>query len=171
MKPPGPFVSLNGQENINMIEQHDYPVTLQWTGDSLGVAGSSDGLPELEVATPPEFGGRPFVWSPEHLLVASAASCFMTTFLAIARNSKLEIKSLEVPATGKLVRGEDRRYSIERIELTPHVLIESDKDRAKTERLIHKADEVCLISRSLKSEIVIEPTIETASVSEPVLVG
>ena len=108
------------------------------------------------------------MWSPEHLLVASAASCFMTTFLAIAGNSRLEIKGLDVPASGRLVRGEDRRHSI---ELTPHVLIDNDKDRAKAERLIHKADEICLISRSLKSETVVKPTIEVAPVNEPVLVG
>lgn len=153
-----------------MIERHDYPVTLRWIGDKLGVTESSDRLPELRVATPPEFGGPPFEWSPEHLLVASVASCFMTTLLAIAGLSRLEIKSLEVPASGTLVRGDDRRYSITRIELRPRILIADEKDRAKAERLARKADEVCLISRSVRSEIVLQPTIEVATAPQPVAV-
>ena len=150
-----------------MIEQHDYPVTLRWTGEKLGVATSSDRLPELEVATPPEFGGPEFVWSPEHLLVASVASCFMTTLLAIAANSKLEIVGLDIPASGRLARGDDRRYSITRIELRPRIVIADEKDRTKAERLAHKADEICLISRSLRSEVVLEPTVEIAGSSRP----
>lgn len=53
---------------------------------------SSPILPlKIEVATPPEFPkGMEGIWSPEHLLVAAVNSYLMTTFLAIAENSKLE---------------------------------------------------------------------------------
>ncbi len=146
-----------------MIDHHDYPVTIRWTDTNRGVAESRDQLPALVVTSPPEFGGPSNQWSPEHLFVASVASCFMTTFLAIAGNSKLEIESLEIPATGSLVRGEDRRYTIERVRLMPRLTIAAEKDRAKAERLIAKSDEVCLISRSIRSEIVVEPTIEVAA--------
>jgi organic hydroperoxide reductase OsmC/OhrA len=147
-----------------MIEQHDYPVTLRWIESKLGEATSSDRLPALNVATPPEFGGPSRVWSPEHLLVASVASCFMTTFLAIAANSQLEILGLEVPATGRMERGPDRRYSITRIELRPRILIAEEAQRAKAERLAHKADALCLISRSLRSEVALDATIEVEAV-------
>ncbi len=142
-----------------MIEQHDYPVTLRWTDTKRGIAESRDDLPALVVTTPPEFGGPAHQWSPEHLFVASVASCFMTTFLAIAENSKLEIEKLDIPAFGSLVRGEDRRYSIDRVRLQPQLTIRHAKDRAKAERLIAKSDEICLVSRSIRSEIVVEPTI------------
>jgi peroxiredoxin-like protein len=143
-----------------MIESHEYPVTVRWTGGKLGEAASRDELPELAVASPPEFGGPPHRWSPEHLFVASVASCYMTTLLAIAEVARLEIRGLEVPATGRLVRGEDRRYSIDRIELRPRIVIASEGDRDKAARLAAKADEVCLISRSVRSELHLEPTIE-----------
>ena len=146
-----------------MIDRHEYPVNLRWTGDKQGVAESDDRLPELGIAAPPEFGGPQHEWTPEHLLVASVASCFMTTFLAIAGNSRLEIDELEVPAVGELVRDPDRRYSIASIELRPRILVTDEKDRAKAERIAHKADEACLISRSLRSEIVLAPTIDVAA--------
>ncbi len=146
-----------------MIEHHDYPVTIRWTDTKRGVAESRDDLPELVVTTPPEFGGPAHQWSPEHLFVASVASCFMTTFLAIAGNSKLAIDTLDIPAFGSLVRGEDRRYSIERVLLQPQLTIRHEKDRAKAERLIAKSDQACLISRSVRSEIVVEPTIHVSA--------
>jgi organic hydroperoxide reductase OsmC/OhrA len=44
---------------------------------------------KIEVATPPQFPkGVQGIWSPEHLFTAPVNSCFMTTFLAIAENSR-----------------------------------------------------------------------------------
>lgn len=152
-----------------MIERHDYPATIHWSGGKEGLATSPDDLPDLWVASPPEFGGPENRWSPEHLFVASAASCFMTTLLAMAELSHLEIAGLDVPATGTLVRGEDRRYSIESIRLEPHISLVDDGDREKASRLVAKAEEVCLITRSMRSAVSVEPIFEPAP--EPALVG
>ena len=154
-----------------MLERHDYPVTVRWTADKQGVAGSPDDLPEIVVTAPPEFGGPPHLWSPEHLFVSSVASCFMTTFMAIARNSKVEVESLEVPAFGLLELGDDRRYSMTRVRLEPRIVLSAEKDRSKVERLVEKADKACLISRSVTSEIVVEPTLTVAPRPEPIAVG
>lgn len=145
-----------------MIESHDYPTYVTWTGGKEGVAESRDGLPAIRVSTPPEFGGPPSIWSPEHLLVASVASCYMTTLIAIAAMSRLELEGLEVPASGHMERGADRRYSITRIELNPCVTIADEKDRDRAERLAHKADEICLITRSLAAEVIVTPHVDVA---------
>jgi peroxiredoxin-like protein len=142
-----------------MVQEHDYPVSIRWTGDAQLRTESPDHLPELFVGSPPEFGGEPNVWSPEHLFVASVASCFVTTLLAIAGISKLEIRALEVPAVGTLERGEDRFYSIPRIELQPQVTLAREKDRDRLERLLVKADNNCLVSRSVRSQVTLKPTI------------
>jgi organic hydroperoxide reductase OsmC/OhrA len=56
---------------------------------------SKENGPCIEVATPPEFPkGMPGIWSPEHLFTAAVSSCLMTTFLAIAENSKQEPEDL-----------------------------------------------------------------------------
>ena len=150
-----------------MIERAEYPVAVQWTSEKRGVTGSVDGLPTLEVAAPPEFDGHAGIWSPEHLFVASVASCYMTTLLAIAGISKVEIRSLEIPAVGTVERGEDRMYSIPRIVLRPHITLAGEKDLPRAERLAEKAERVCMVSRSLKTEVTLEPTF---SIDEPALV-
>lgn len=142
------------------MEQHHYPVGVTWESGKQGRAGSPDGLPAVTVASPPEFGGPGGLWSPEHLFVAALASCYMTTYLAIAERSRLEVAGLAVPAEGRLVQGEDRRYSIDRVVLRPVIRIRDEADREKAERIAHKSEEVCLITRSVRSEVVLEATIE-----------
>ena len=74
-----------------------YEVDLVWQSDRKGTISSPVLSNTIEVATPPEFPkGMPGIWSPEHLLVAAVNSCYMTTFLAIAENSKLPFVSLNV---------------------------------------------------------------------------
>jgi len=143
-----------------MIESREYPVNVSWTSGRAGYAESVDGLPGLPLAAPPEFGGEEGLWTPEHLLVASVASCLMTTFLAIAELSKLEVESLEVGASGHLVQGEDRRYRFDRITVRPVVGVVGESAREKALRLLAKAEEVCLITRSLSARVLMEPTIE-----------
>lgn len=140
-----------------MIESHDYEIEIVSTGVRSGVLDSEeDRLPSLYVASPPEFGGPEGVWSPEHLFIASVASCLMTTFRAMADLSKLEVVEYTDSAIGHLQRGGDRLYSIDRITLRPRVIIGTDDDLDKAEKLLRKAEEVCLISRSVKCEITME---------------
>jgi organic hydroperoxide reductase OsmC/OhrA len=152
-----------------MIESREYPVTVSWTSGRAGYAESVDGLPGLLLAAPPEFGGEEGLWTPEHLLVASVASCLMTTFLAIAELSKLEVESLEVGASGHLVRGEDRRYRFDRITVRPVVGVVGESAREKALRLLAKAEELCLITRSLSAEVQMEPRIEVLDPSGAVV--
>lgn len=146
-----------------MIESHDYQIQIVSTGSKSGVLESEDDrLPSLYVASPPEFGGPEGVWSPEHLFVASVAACMMTTFKAIAALSKLEISEYTDEAVGHLQRGEDRLYSIDKITLRPKVVIGAQEDLEKTRKLLRKAEETCLISRSVSSEIVLEAQVLVA---------
>lgn len=141
-----------------MIERADYQVTIERTGPKEGLATSiASGLPPLAVASPPEFGGPEGEWSPEHLLVAAVGSCFLTTYLAIADASHLEIVDLSVPGEGTIERGDDRRYRFTRIVLRPRIVLEREADRDRALRISLKAEGACLVTRSLASEVVVEP--------------
>ena len=149
-----------------MIESHDYQVAITGTGPKTGrLESTGDGLAPMEFASPPEFGGPEKTWSPEHLFVASVAGCLMTTFQAIAANSGIEVLEYTDDATGHLQRGDDRRYSIDRITLRPTVVISADSNPDKTYRLLEKAEEACLIGRSIVSERILEPTVLQGSAS------
>ena len=74
-----------------MDNVHYYNTIVEWKEGRRGVLSAPD-MTSFEVATPPEFSkGVPNTWSPEHLFVASANICLMTTFLAIAKIQSLSL--------------------------------------------------------------------------------
>ncbi|MCE9501245.1 MAG: OsmC family protein [Leptospira sp.] len=142
-----------------MEDVHLYETTVKWTRDRKGIS-SGPGLPDLEVATPPEFPkGHPGIWSPEHLFASAANVCLMTTFLAVAENSKFEFNTFECKAIAKLEKV-DGKFMISEIELFPVISIRDEKDREKAEKIIHKSEAACLISNSMKSKIILSPMIK-----------
>lgn len=148
---------------MNVIDWHDYEVELTSSGPNTGVLTSgADDLPDLVVASPPEFGGPGAVWSPEHLLVAALASCLMTTFRAIAANSGVEVLGYTDRSTGRLLRGDDGVYRIAKVTLRPMVVISEESRADRTLRLLEKAERVCLISRSVSSDVELVAKVVTA---------
>lgn len=146
-----------------MIESHDYHIQLVGKGTRSGVVtAEGDGLPNLLVASPPEFGGPKGVWSPEHLYVASISSCLMTTFRAIAEGANLTVLEYSDRAIGHLQRGEDRLYSMDKVTLRPRIVIGEDAVLEKAEKLLRKAEDVCLIGRSVVTETVLDAEILVA---------
>lgn len=152
------------------MEPHYYHVNINWSKERKGMMCS----PELtvsspgtggciEVATPPEFPkGIPGIWSPEHLFTASISSCLMTTFLAIAENSRLEFLSFQCQSTGKLEQV-DGKFLMSEILLEPTVTIPNEKDMEKAERVLQKSEAACLISNSVKSKIIMKPVIKVVA--------
>jgi peroxiredoxin-like protein len=119
----------------------------------------------LEVATPPEFPkGIPGIWSPEHLFTASVSSCLMTTFLAIAENSKLEFDSFECNSKGKLEQV-DGKFQMTEVTLYPIVSINDVSQRERAIRVLQKAEDNCLISNSIKSRVIMQPEIKVMNLA------
>lgn len=150
-----------------MTNEYFYEVDIKWDEKRKGTMSSPVLNHSVEVATPPEFpGGMEGTWSPEHLFVASVSSCLMTTFLAIAENSKLDFSNFEVKAIGKIgeaeekpLVGESTKFMISDITLQPLLVIDNEKDRERAGRILQKAEAVCLVSHSIKTKIVFNPEV------------
>ncbi len=135
------------------MEAHYYTVNLNWISDRKGDISSPELDEKITVATPPQFPkGIEGIWSPEHLLTAAVSSCFMTTFLSIAENSKLDFLTFDCPAKGKLEQI-DGKFLMSEIILEPVLKITKEEDRDRAERILQKTEKACLISNSIKSKI------------------
>ena len=142
------------------MEAHYYNVDISWKNDRKGEMSSPELLQSIEIATPPQFPkGIEGIWSPEHLFTAAVSSCLMTTFLAIAENSKLEFENFECKSKGKLEQVEGKFLRTEVI-LEPVVTIKNESDREKAEKVLQKSEANCLISNSVKSKITMIPHIK-----------
>ena len=137
---------------------HEYETSMVWSEGRKGKV-EVPGLPPLELASPPEFGGPGATWTPEHAFVTAATSCILLTFVAIAEFSKLSFQSLSARATGKLekVEGEGLRFTS--VEVTLRVEVGPEVDIARAERLVQKAEASCLVSKSLKTPVSVKAEI------------
>ncbi|QFU77040.1 OsmC family peroxiredoxin [Halioglobus maricola] len=139
---------------------HHYQVSAAAEADG-NIAIDSGNMPQLVSAPPAEFGGPGDQWSPEHLLVASVADCFILTFRAIARASKLEWNTLEANADGVLDRVE-RITKFTAININATLTVPAGTDEAKALRLLQKAEDACLITNSMSAETHLEAAIIAA---------
>lgn len=132
-----------------------YTTSLRWDGERKGTI-SAAGKTDVQVATPPEFKGHEGMWSPEDLYVASANICVMTTFLAFAERAGLGFESYESEAEGTLEFVDDR-FLFTKIVLRPRITLKEGEEKANAEEILHKAERNCLVSASMKTEVVLEP--------------
>jgi organic hydroperoxide reductase OsmC/OhrA len=83
---------------------HHYRCVATANADQSQVRVASQGLEDLTTDAPKEFGGPGDQWSPEALLVAAVADCFVLTFRAMAGPSQITWHALDCDATGTLER-------------------------------------------------------------------
>jgi organic hydroperoxide reductase OsmC/OhrA len=140
---------------------HPYPhhYTVHAAGEPTGdVPLNAAGLPAIPTAPPAEFDGPGDRWSPETLLCGAVADCFVLSFRAVARASKLDWLSLEARVEAKLDRVDGRTFFTELVvHATLRVPVGTDQERAT--KLMEKAEHVCLISNSLVAQRRLHPTV------------
>ena len=128
------------------------------TGD---VELTAERLSTLQSASPPEFDGPGDRWSPETLLVAAVADCFILTFRAIAKASRLSWISLHCEGTGTLDRV-DGVTQFTHFHLAARLVIPAGVDADRARHALEKAEHNCLISSSLKASIALDAAVATA---------
>lgn len=129
---------------------HHYVVKASSVTDS-DVLLESPGLKSLTSAGPAEFGGPGDLWSPETLLVAAVADCFILSFRAIARGSKMDWLSLTCDVVGDLDRI-DKVTQFTSFRLKARLEVPEGIREGKAERLLEMAEKSCLITNSMKAE-------------------
>jgi len=137
---------------------HHYTVTAQGSSTTSHISVSSKGVSDITTDAPAEFGGPGDQWSPEALIMAAVADCFVLTFRAIARASKLEWDNIQCQATGTLDRIE-RTTQFTEITLEVSLKALGDVRQDQVERILHKAEEGCLITNSMTAKVTLNTDI------------
>ncbi len=144
---------------------HPYPhvyVASAAGGDSGPLQTRSPDCPPIAATPPPQFGGPEGAWSPETLLCAALADCFILTFRGVARAGGLNWNQLECRVEGVLERVE-RVSQFTRFTTTANLSIPEGTDPAKARELLERAEQGCLVAnsmrgtRTLRSEVVVQP--------------
>lgn len=143
---------------------HPYPH--QYLASAAGapagpVRVTSPQLPDIETAPPPEFDGPGGVWSPESLLCAAVADCFILTFRGVSRAAKFEWLSLECRVQGTLERV-DGKSRFTKFATFATLVVSAGSDITKARSHLERAEHGCLVANSLLGERRLETEIVEA---------
>jgi organic hydroperoxide reductase OsmC/OhrA len=121
--------------------------------------------PELDFSAPPDARGHAGVLTPEDAFVAAANTCVMMMFIWAAERFKLDLQSYECYTEGKKLIELDRTEIFTDLVFWPRIVVKangSDPERVlkQVSRALESAQKYSLVANSVKSNIVIEPTIE-----------
>lgn len=140
---------------------HPYPhrYSVQASGTTTGnVAIASEGLSPLETNAPPEFDGPGGLWSPETLLVASIANCYLLSFRAVARASKLEWQDMTLDVEGVLDRVEGVTRFV-KFTVSPRLTLPDASRETLARTVLEKSKRACLVTNSLIADCELVPEI------------
>jgi organic hydroperoxide reductase OsmC/OhrA len=125
-------------------------------GTATGTLRSSgDNLPDITVAPPLQFGGPGDQWSPEDLLMAAVANCFVLSFRAISSASKLVWRSIDCEAVGTLNKVE-RNILFTNVTTKVRLVIPAVESKERAEKILIKAEQACLITNSMSCDLQLE---------------
>ena len=143
---------------------HRYEARLRWAG-STG-AGWERYDRAHEAVSPPaeqsltlttgESKGDPRHLNPEQLLVMAASSCQLLWFLHLAAKARIDVVEYVDEPTAEMPEGE----GLSGIVLRPRIVLGSEADKERIEKLVQTAHEHCNVAACLRTPIVIEPRVE-----------
>lgn len=141
-----------------------YNTTVSWKEEHWGHIVMGNG-PEMAFSAPPDAKGHEGVLTPEDAYVAAINSCIMMMFLWAAKRFKLDLRSYTCYSEGTKLIQIDRTELFTDVTLWPQITVSADgqeKDAVerRVRRALSSAEKYSLIANSVKSEIIIEPTIE-----------
>jgi organic hydroperoxide reductase OsmC/OhrA len=141
-----------------------YHTTVAWTGEHWGKIALGNG-PEMRFSAPPDAQGHAGVLTPEDAFVAAANTCVMMMFIWATERFRLDLQSYDCRAEGTKLIELDRTETFTHLRLWPLIRISAGAEppevvEARTRRALQSAQKYSLVANSVKSEIVVEPTIE-----------
>jgi organic hydroperoxide reductase OsmC/OhrA len=147
-----------------MARTATYHTTVAWRGQHWGHLTMGNG-PQLMFSAPPDAQGQAGVFTPEDAFVAAANTCIMMMFIWATERFKLDLQSYECRAEGKKLIELDRTERFTDLELKPQIVVRANGEaeervRRRVARALEAARKYSLVANSVKSNVVIEPTVE-----------
>jgi organic hydroperoxide reductase OsmC/OhrA len=129
---------------------HAYEVAVAWNPDGSGVV-TAGSRPVILGGPPPQFGGRPELWSPEHLLLSALSLCLMSTFQVFLARQPFRVHGCSSRVKGIL---EKTAEGIAFSSIVIDVDFEAAAHRVEdVKRLLETAKRYCIVSNALKTPV------------------
>lgn len=134
-----------------------YKNKVEWRGEHLGYTWCQNGT-EMEFSAPPDLFGLPNVLTPEDAFMAAANTCYFMMVIWATERFKMDLVSFTCDAEGEVEEFLDRTSWFKTVTLYPKIVVRG-KPEATVQRALEMALKYSTICQSLKSEVIIQPTI------------
>ena len=122
------------------------------------MASAPPATQQLELSSDPAFRGDPSLLNPEQLVVLAAASCQLSSFLAVAARARIDVLHYEDEAVGVMAE-KDLPMRLISISLRPTIQVAAGTSMDRVKYLMEIAHRECSVANSLRTEIVITPNV------------
>lgn len=106
------------------------------------------GVGELKLSPPPEFGGKGDALSPEEMFMGAINGCLLLTFYYFAKQHAVEVTSYHSEAKGEVEKGKEG-FRFVRVAVRAKVIVAKEDLVAKIKEISHLTERFCLISQSV----------------------
>jgi len=114
-------------------------------------------LPELVLDEPPPLGHDAGP-NPSRILAAAIGNCLTASLLFCARKQKAKIESLRAEVKTRIVRNEQKRLRVGRVEVAIEVQA-PEADREAARRCLGLFEDFCTVTQSIRDGIDVEVTV------------
>ena len=158
-----------------MSKQHEYSLTIKWTGNK-GTGTSSyttydrshsvlvEGKPEINLSSDPAFRGDKARHNPEELLIASLSSCHMLWYLHVCAEAGVTVVDYSDNATGVMEESSNGGGRFSEVALNPVVTVTEASMIDTANQLHKKANELCFIANSVNFKVQHFPVFRLADI-------
>ena len=120
------------------------------TGDGRnGHARTSDGLLDIDLATPKEMGGAGGATNPEQLFAAGYAACFHSALKVVGRREKADVDGSTVDAEVGIGPNDHGGFGLQ-VALSVNL---PNVDQQAADRIVAAAHQVCPYSNAIRGNI------------------
>lgn len=134
-----------------------YTNTVEWCGEHLGHTWCQNGT-EMAFSAPLDLHGRSDVMTPEDAFVMAGNSCYHMMALWAMQRFKVELLSYRCEAVGEVEEYIDKTSWFKTLTLSP-VLVVRGSSAEVVKRALDLALKYSTICHSLKSEVIVIPTV------------
>lgn len=145
------------------MAEHHFHLKADWPGGRNSAGYIEAGNLQTKISIPLEMDGPGIGTNPDEMLLGAAATCYIITLAAMIERAQLPLGEMSQESEG-VVDVTNGVITYQKIIHKPTVTLKTDAKEAdykKLEKLIHKAETSCMISRALRGnvEITVQPNI------------
>lgn len=129
-----------------------------WKGGHLGFSTCENGA-AMDFSAPPSLYGHPHMMTPEDAYMMAVNTCMHMMILWAAERFKLNLVAFECEAVGEVEELIDQTSWFRSVTLKPRLKVQGASEKSVL-RALQVARKYSTIAESLKSEIIMEPSVE-----------